>query len=517
MRFILLRSWLMASAGVAALSAGPALAQQDSECARQLDQMQQQLQQADVPQKRRADVQLVIDGAHTLAETGDEQGCERVLAELDTLLQTVTGKGAKAAQTTGARQMAQQGQEQPVQANQAEQTGAKQGQQTAAGEAKQPDPQQGEQPAAAPAGRAAESEADVTAKLTIEQPQPQVTVHQQPPKVTVRIPKPIITIRMPPPEVSVEMPDPDVQVEVPEPDIRVSMAEPEVQVEGAKAHAAGGQSERLQANVEYQAQPQQAEIDVQMEEPEVRIEQAEPQIDVGAAQEQGAAQQPAAGQQQARTEQQQGGAEQQQAAGQQGAPDQQGTAAGRQGVAAQQPEQQPPAGRQQEPTRAKEIARAGDVPTPDHQIQQPAAGAGRPPQGEAAQPPTGATAQPPASEKQTETAAAGPMPEPGGEIATSPLAELPASELLGREVVNEEGETVAEIVDMVKRPDGDEVFALLSVGGFLGIGEKEVAMPIERLDVGADDQIVLSNATEEELENMPDWQEGDPNFESLNK
>jgi sporulation protein YlmC with PRC-barrel domain len=440
MRFILLRSWLMASAGVAALSAGPALAQQDSACARRLDQMQQQLQQPDVPQDRRADIQLVIDGARTLAETGDEQGCERVSAELDTLMQTVTGKGAKAAQTTGA----QQGQEQPVQANQAEQTGAKQGQQTAAGEAKQPGAQQGEQAAAPQGGQGVEREADVTAKLTIEQPQPQVTVHQQPPKVTVRIPKPIITIRMPPPEVSVEMPDPDVQVEVPEPDIRVSMAEPEVQAEGAKAQAAAGQSERLQANVEYQAQPQQAEIDVQMEEPEVRIEQAEPQIDVGTAPKQGAAQ--------------------------------------------QQEQQQPSAG------------------------QQPAAAAGPQPQGEAAE-----AAQLPASEKQTETAAAGATPEPRGEIATSPLAELPASELLGREVVNEEGETVAEIVDMVKRSDGDEVFALLSVGGFLGIGEKEVVVPIDRLDVGADDQIVLSNATEQELENMPDWEEGDPAYRSLSQ
>src|SRR5918996_4301043 len=98
MRSSLLRSWLMASAGAVALVAGPAWAQQDSECARQLDQMQDELQQADVAPERRSDVQLVIDGARTLAETGDEQGCERVLAELDRLMQTVTATGVQAAQ-----------------------------------------------------------------------------------------------------------------------------------------------------------------------------------------------------------------------------------------------------------------------------------------------------------------------------------------------------------------------------------------------------------------------------------
>ena len=83
-------------------------------------------------------------------------------------------------------------------------------------------------------------------------------------------------------------------------------------------------------------------------------------------------------------------------------------------------------------------------------------------------------------------------------------------------MVNAEGDTVAEIVDMVKRQDGDEVFAVLSVGGFLGLGEKEVAMPLDRFDVGADQAIVLSNATEEELKSMPDW-EDDGTFESVSQ
>jgi sporulation protein YlmC with PRC-barrel domain len=125
--------------------------------------------------------------------------------------------------------------------------------------------------------------------------------------------------------------------------------------------------------------------------------------------------------------------------------------------------------------------------------------------------------QEPATTGQPETAATEGSEQPGGAGAgDSPLAQMPASELLGQEVVNDQGDTVAEIVDMVKRPDSDEIFALLSVGGFLGLGEKEVAMPLDRFDVGEDQQIILSNATEEELTNMPDW-EDDGMFESVSQ
>ena len=116
MKLSVLRSWLMASTGVAVMVAGPAWAQQDSECARQLDQMQEELQQGNVPEQRRGDVQLVIEGARTLAESGDEQGCERVSAELDQLMQTLTGTGAQAAgQTQGGDQQAQGGETQQAQ------------------------------------------------------------------------------------------------------------------------------------------------------------------------------------------------------------------------------------------------------------------------------------------------------------------------------------------------------------------------------------------------------------------
>ena len=113
MRASLIRSWLMTSTSIAVLSATPAFAQQDTACAQKLDRVQQSLQQADVSEQRRSDVQLVIDGARTLAETGDEQGCERVSAELDQLMQTITATGTGTAQAAASNrpQRSQSGQE----------------------------------------------------------------------------------------------------------------------------------------------------------------------------------------------------------------------------------------------------------------------------------------------------------------------------------------------------------------------------------------------------------------------
>ena len=191
--------------------------------------------------------------------------------------------------------------------------------------------------------------------------------------------------------------------------------------------------------------------------------------------------------------------------------------------AGQRPSGQQPAGQQPASTAQPATATAAGGQPAD---QQPEMAAQQPADREpatTAQPETATAAgsqpatQEPATTAEPEIAAAEGSEQPASATAdASPLAEIPASELLGQEVVNDQGDTVAEIVDMVKRPDSDEVFAVLSVGGFLGLGEKEVAMPLDRFDVGADQEIVLSNATEEELKNMPDW-EDDGTFESVSQ
>ncbi len=90
--------------------------------------------------------------------------------------------------------------------------------------------------------------------------------------------------------------------------------------------------------------------------------------------------------------------------------------------------------------------------------------------------------------------------------AASPLAAMSADDLIGTSVVNEQGDTIGEIVDLVTTPD-EQMHAVLSVGGFLGIGAREVVVPLEEFQIGADDEVVLAGMTEDALQQMPEYDE----------
>jgi hypothetical protein len=103
--------------------------------------------------------------------------------------------------------------------------------------------------------------------------------------------------------------------------------------------------------------------------------------------------------------------------------------------------------------------------------------------------------------------------QPQAAAAESPLAAMPASDLIGTDVKNQEGETVADIVDLVKEQGSEEIYAVLSVGGFLGIGDKRVMVPLDELQVDQEGEVIMANASEDQLRDMPEFnQEG---FESM--
>ena len=98
--------------------------------------------------------------------------------------------------------------------------------------------------------------------------------------------------------------------------------------------------------------------------------------------------------------------------------------------------------------------------------------------------------------------------------AQNPLAALSANQVLGADVVTTEGQEIAEIEDIVRaRTGGEQLYAILSVGGFLGLGDKDVAIDFDRLEVGSDGQIVMPAATESQLEEMPAYTQDD--YESV--
>lgn len=79
-----------------------------------------------------------------------------------------------------------------------------------------------------------------------------------------------------------------------------------------------------------------------------------------------------------------------------------------------------------------------------------------------------------------------------------------ASKVIGSSVVNEAGDTVGKIDDIIVGPDGKAPFVVLSVGGFLGVGDKLVALPYEQMRTNGK-KIVLPGATKDSLKSLPEF------------
>ena len=79
-----------------------------------------------------------------------------------------------------------------------------------------------------------------------------------------------------------------------------------------------------------------------------------------------------------------------------------------------------------------------------------------------------------------------------------------ASKVIGSNVVNEENEVIGKIDDLLISLDGKEPYAVLSIGGFLGMGTHLVAVPYETLK-STDDKIVLPGGTKNSLRMLPEF------------
>lgn len=107
------------------------------------------------------------------------------------------------------------------------------------------------------------------------------------------------------------------------------------------------------------------------------------------------------------------------------------------------------------------------------------------------------------------TAASGTTATDDTATATAPAAaatSVLASQFMGQTVYSAANENVGEINDLVLNKDLDTVTAIVGVGGFLGIGEKDVAIPIDQITVAKDANNALHltiASTKEELEAAP--------------
>jgi sporulation protein YlmC with PRC-barrel domain len=86
--------------------------------------------------------------------------------------------------------------------------------------------------------------------------------------------------------------------------------------------------------------------------------------------------------------------------------------------------------------------------------------------------------------------------------------EMRASKLIGTRVNNEAGERIGEINEVMLTKDGKVAAVVVGVGGFLGIGERQVAVAFESLRLTQDasnNTVAAMSATKEGLKAAPEW------------
>jgi len=80
-----------------------------------------------------------------------------------------------------------------------------------------------------------------------------------------------------------------------------------------------------------------------------------------------------------------------------------------------------------------------------------------------------------------------------------------ASKVVGASVYNDQNQSIGSIDDILMSDNDHKAgTAVISVGGFLGMGAKLVSVPFDQLKI-QDDKIVMPGATKASLEGMPDY------------
>lgn len=87
--------------------------------------------------------------------------------------------------------------------------------------------------------------------------------------------------------------------------------------------------------------------------------------------------------------------------------------------------------------------------------------------------------------------------------------QMSVNDLINKPVKNASNESVGDINDIRIDSDGNIAAVIVGVGGFLGLGEKNVALPYDQLSFTRDGDgglVITANVTKESLQSAPEWQ-----------
>lgn len=76
------------------------------------------------------------------------------------------------------------------------------------------------------------------------------------------------------------------------------------------------------------------------------------------------------------------------------------------------------------------------------------------------------------------------------------------SKIMGESVYNESDEKIGDVTDVVLTSDGQAVYFVIGAGGFLGMGQHDVAIPFKEIQRN-NDRLVLPGYTKDQLKALP--------------
>ena len=92
-----------------------------------------------------------------------------------------------------------------------------------------------------------------------------------------------------------------------------------------------------------------------------------------------------------------------------------------------------------------------------------------------------------------------------GMVAPAPeftsIDQMTVGDMLGMNAVDPLGETIGDIDYVISRPDG--AAAVIGIGGFLGLGEYTVALPLEDFELDPEGNVFVLATDKETLEAQP--------------
>jgi hypothetical protein len=109
-------------------------------------------------------------------------------------------------------------------------------------------------------------------------------------------------------------------------------------------------------------------------------------------------------------------------------------------------------------------------------------------------------------QQQPEAQQPAPSPDSGLTVNVDASKAVLATSFIGSSVFTTTNENIGDINDLIFDDKGAVQAAIVGIGGFLGMGEKDVALPLNKITVTRDENNAIKltvQATREELERAP--------------